>query len=727
MNAAPVLKSRLIAEWLVLFLAMLALLITAHQREWTERFDLFLLDLEGELNTPQAAPSIMLVKIDDAALEEIGPWPWDRAVHARLIERLNAYNPRAIAYDVLFLEPNEPSADEALANALRASGSVLLPHTFATKPNTRNDEMPVYPWPLFRKSAKDTGHVKLLPDEDGVARSFALLYDIEGEVFPHLMVQTLAHAGETPWGAQGPPKTAIVRYGALGYLREESAKRVLDGSSVPEYFEDAIVLVGATAQGLGDRYSVPSSAGGILPGLEIQGALANAALTDNLIERAASSWTLALQIAAVVLLFASFWRLSPRSALMVTLAVIAGLFAVFFAALMAFNVWLPVGGALLAIVIAYPLWGWRRLASVSRFLESEAANLRELASIPKSEAIEGFDVVAQQVALLKRLTKGVSGNLTLIQDVINASPDAMLVTDGTGAISMGNFASQAVFGSMEEMQGRELSQLLVARDGRLNEAGDELSLGDGRTFWLASADLDPDVGSQVLSCREVTQVKEAERQRRETLEFLSHDMRSPQVAIISLLKQADDQLAPDDRSARIEAQARKTLKLTEDFVQIARIANEGVEREETEMNSVLQEAADRAFPLAHKKRIRVDFAPGEEPIFAKLDPFAVARMLDNLIGNAVKFSPEGSRVTLGLEDAARSACIISVADSGPGLSPERREDPFARFGARDTSAGPSSGLGLAYVKQVVDLHEGSITVESAQAQGTKFVISLPSG
>jgi len=710
----------------VLFLAMLALLVVAQQRGWTERFDLFLLDLEGQVNTPETDPSIVLVKIDDRALAQVGAWPWDRAIHAQLIEQLSAFGPRAIAYDVLFVEPGDEASDTTLASALETSGKVVLPHSFASKPNTVDDQIPFYPLPLFRESTQDTGHVALAPEEDGVARQFDLLFDIEGETFPHLMVSTLAVAGQYLSNGGVPTDSAIVRYGKRGEIRETSAATVLDGSAVPEYFEDSIVLVGATSQGLGDRYSVPSYAGGILPGLEMQGALANAILTDNLIERASIALVLFVEVAAIVLLFASFWRLSPRSALLVAFGLIAGLFVVFFVSLMAFNIWLPMGGALLAIVISYPLWGWRRLASVSRFLETEAAELRGLASLPNSQESEGFDVVAQQVTMLKALTKGVSGNLTLIQDVINASPDAMLVTDGEGAVSMGNFAAQDLFGPMSEVQGFQLIQLLHAARGTLNEERDELSLGDGRTFWLVSADLDADMGSQVLSLREVTEIKEAERQRRETLEFLSHDMRSPQVAIISLAKQADTALQTPERFGRIEDQARRTLKLTEDFVQIARISNEGLEREETEMNSVLQEAADRAFPLAHKKRIKVQFEPGDEPFFAKLDPFAVARMLDNLISNAVKFSPDGSHVTLGLEaDAKGGGFTLSVVDQGPGLSPERQAEPFARFGARDTSAGPSSGLGLAYVKQVVDLHQGTIFIETAPGGGTRFVIAFP--
>lgn len=726
---SPLQKSRLIAEWLILFAAMLALLVVSQQRGLTERFDLFLLDIEGRINSPQADDAIILVQIDDRALAHVGQWPWERSIHAQLIDRLNTYGARAVGYDVLFVEASEGASDRALANALKDAGKVVLPHSFEREPNTIDGQTPLYPLPLFHDNAATIGHVALSPEEDGVARQFDLSYDIGAVAYPHLVVSLLELAGEgsrlSGDGGKEASKSVFVRYPKRGAIPEYSATSVLDGSALPEFFEGAIVLVGATSQGLGDRYSVPSYAGGILPGLEMQGALTNAILTDNLIERASMTWTLGAQIAAIILLFTSFWRLSPRSALIVAIALVAGLFASFFLSLMVLNIWLPVGGALLAIVIAYPLWGWRRLASVSRFLEAEAANLRQLASIPKGQAVEGFDVVAQQVALLKRLTKGVSGNLTLIQDVINASPDAMLVTDGEGAISMGNFAAQDLFGPMNEVQGIELSQLFQTTGGTFNTERDELNLGDGRTFWLASADLDPDVGSQVLSLREVTEIKEAERQRRETLEFLSHDMRSPQVSIISLANQAGAGLAMKDRFARIEDQARRTLKLTDDFVQIARIANEGVTREEAEMNSVLQEAADRAFPLAHRKRIKVDFEAGDEPIFVTLDPFAIARMLDNLISNAVKFSPEGSRVTLGLKVADTSACILSVTDTGTGLSSERQAEPFARFGARDTGAGPSSGLGLAYVKQVVDLHEGSIEVQTAKGKGTTFVITLP--
>ncbi|UAB77659.1 CHASE2 domain-containing protein [Erythrobacter sp. SCSIO 43205] len=725
------LKTRLFAEWFVLFTAMLALLFAAQLRGWTERFDLALLDLEASINTPAIDPRIILVEIDDPSLEEVGAWPWDRAIHAELIRRIDSYSPAAIGYDVLFIEGTDEASDAALASALADSGKVVLPHSFGPKPNTVRGEVPLYPLPMLRDAASAVGHVALTPDADGVARRFELVRGEGGEGYPHFSVRLLEIAGELQsYAVSGPFRrqtSAIVRYGARGSVSALPASAVLSGSVPPEFFKGAIVFVGATSPGLGDRYSVPAHAGRLLTGAEMQAHLANAMLSGNLIEKADTRLALALQAIVIALLFASFWRLSPRSALIVAILLTASLFVGSILSLTVFNIWLPVGGALLAIVIAYPLWGWRRLASVSRFLESEAASLRELARLPtgRTQSGEGFDVVAQQVALLKRLTKGVSSNLKLIQDVIDADPDVMLVTDGDGRVTMGNFAAENLFGAAPKSKNFTLDELFAQVDGILDKERDELNLADGRSFWMASAHLDEDVGSKVLSLREVTEIKKAERQRRETLEFLSHDMRSPQVAIISLARQADEALSIEERFARITEQSRRTLKLTEDFVQIARISNEGVEREETELGSIVQEAADRAYPLARKYSVKVLFDPPGEPVFAYVDGFAIARMLDNLISNAVKYSPEGGQILITLDEGDGEAFEISVADTGPGLSPERKQAPFARFGARDTSKGPSSGLGLAYVKQVVDRHGGTISVESEEGKGTRFVIHLP--
>lgn len=110
-----------------------------------------------------------------------------------------------------------------------------------------------------------------------------------------------------------------------------------------------------------------------------------------------------------------------------------------------------------------------------------------------------------------------------------------------------------------------------------------------------------------------------------------------------------------------------------------------------------------------------------------LDAPKIEQVLNNLIGNAIKFSPPGSRVEVKL---ARfdGRVIISVTDEGPGISPEELEKlfrPFERGRAQSTAGEKSTGLGLAIVKRIIKGHGGDIRVESATGEGAMFSVSLP--
>ena len=202
-------------------------------------------------------------------------------------------------------------------------------------------------------------------------------------------------------------------------------------------------------------------------------------------------------------------------------------------------------------------------------------------------------------------------------------------------------------------------------------------------------------------------------------------MRSPQVAIIGLAGKAGKALELNDRFDRIAEQARRTLTLAENFVQIARLENEGIRAEDTEMGALVYEAADRAYAIAKRKSIMIDCDVPEEPIFCEVDASAISRVVDNLLSNALKFSPNASRVQLKLAEAANDRLSLVLEDQGPGMPQERQSQPFARFGAHDSKAGPSAGLGLAYVKRAIDEHGGAISVRSGGSNGTRIEIELP--
>lgn len=721
-------RARLIAEWCVLLIGALCLVVASQQRGWTERLDLGLLDIVTSLAGGDPSNSVLLVEIDDKALAEQGNWPWDRGRHAALIEALAEQRPDVIAVDILFMDAVSGDGDVALGDAIARAGNVVLPHSFAFEDGTTDLTVPDLPIATIASESAALGHVAVIPDSDGIVRRFEPRRSLDGQAYPHLALQaaqlSVGQGVELP---DFPADEAIAPYAGEGGFQSVSAADVMTGNVPEGFFGGRVVLVGATAQGLGDRYAVPAYAGRILSGMEIQANFVDGLLGGNLIGEASLAQILIPQILAVLLLFLIFWRLPPRMALTGSIGLIALLIVVTLLGVLSLDLWIPTGGGILAIIVAYPLWGWRRLATVSNFLEREAKALSLVDESRRDHSGSGFDVVARQVAEMKGLTREIARSLKAIRSILDASPDPMIVLGADELVAMSNEAAERTFSWEVDGPSAPLSTWFLSAGARLNEDRNELVMGDGRVFLVASADLDSDVGSRIIALRDISQIKANERQRQEMLEFLSHDMRSPQVAIIGLVGTAGRDLKPEERLSRISNHARRTLKLTDDFVQIARLRNEGLQIADTEVGSLVFEAADRAFPLARNKSISINTHMPDDPCFAFVDAEALSRVLDNLIGNAIKFSPAEAPIELSLQLGEGDTFSIRLSDKGQGLPPERLVDPFARFGANDPRAGPSAGLGLAYVKQVIDQHGGAIEVHSSPETGTSFIITLPYG
>lgn len=734
-------KSRLFAEWAILLIAAFALVVLANNRGWADRIDLNLLDFASSLKASEGNREIVIVEIDDQSLAQVGNWPWDRSRHAQLIEELSKLEPSVIAMDILFLEQSGEGADAALAKAIKEAGNVVLPHTFVERLDGDEGARPAFPLAVLGNAAASQGHVSIFPDQDGVVRRFAPKYQVGNGEFDHLVLAASNLAGHSKAAAELASETSqdnlpIIQYQLPGAYITIPASEVIKGAVPKEFLSDKIVLVGATAQGLGDRYAVPNYAGRIMSGVEVQANALDALIARNTLSSLSSGIVMAFHLVAIASLFLVYWLRPPAQGLRYSIILIVTLIIASIVSVLIFRILLPIAPALAAILIAYPLWGWRRLSTVSRFLDREVEALREAGIVDAVSAgrqgretmdgaSNGFDVVQRQVASLRGLTGEVRERLNFIQGVVDASPDPMMVFDGSGRLALYNAASRDVF--MRGVDDRELTlnELVAGAGGEIDRLTQEVSLPPSKTFLFASAPLDEALGSEIVALRDITAIKQGEQQRRETLEFLSHDMRSPQVAIIGLAGSAGKGLEHEDRYGRIVEQARRTLKLAEDFVQIARLESEGISPEDSEIGALIYEAADRAYALAKRKNITIDCTVPEDPIFCEIDGSAISRVIDNLLSNALKFSPDASLVSLSLSEVVNDRLLLVLQDDGPGLPEERRADPFARFGSHDSRAGPSSGLGLAFVKRAVDEHGGQISFEAVNPQGTRVKISLP--
>jgi signal transduction histidine kinase/CheY-like chemotaxis protein len=226
----------------------------------------------------------------------------------------------------------------------------------------------------------------------------------------------------------------------------------------------------------------------------------------------------------------------------------------------------------------------------------------------------------------------------------------------------------------------------------------------------------------------------ANRMKDEFLAVLSHELRTPLNAILGWAKLLQRKSIPPEEQARavdtIERNARLQAQMIADLLDVSRIISGTLrlEVQEVELVQVIEEALATVTPAAQAKGIRIQKAldPGAGPVAG--DPARLQQVIWNLLSNAVKFTPLGGRVHIQLR-TDDSYAEISVTDTGEGIAPVFVSHVFERFRQADASTTRKHGglgLGLAIVRQLVELHGGEVGVTSAgEGQGATFTVRLP--
>lgn len=226
------------------------------------------------------------------------------------------------------------------------------------------------------------------------------------------------------------------------------------------------------------------------------------------------------------------------------------------------------------------------------------------------------------------------------------------------------------------------------------------------------------------------------RLRDEFVAVVSHELRTPLTSIIGylelLLDEGSGELTTEQRSY-LEIVQRSTGRLVElvgDLLLVAE-AERGplaLEVEDVDILALAADAAEAARPSAVARGVVIHVEPGSAGTVAG-DPTRLAQMLDNLISNAIKFTPEGGSVTVRAGVSGTDA-VFEVADTGDGVAHDDRArlfDPFFRSRIANARAVPGTGLGLTITKAIVEAHSGLIEVEDTPGGGATFRVRLPVG
>jgi hypothetical protein len=739
---------------IALALAALAALLAWSGATW--RADRLLYDTALSALPRPVAPDIVIIAIDDASIAAIGRWPWPRTVHATLLDRLAAARPRAIALDLVLSEPDpDPAQDHWLALALGRVAAAGVPVVMPV-PWVRTGGAG---WSTLPPTGPLGAHVRLgaaepAVDDDGVLRHLFLLTGPTQAPYPHLALALLEAAGgqlhpalrpewAPPVGAGDGGSEAggagwrrdgrlLLRYaGAPGSVPRLSYLAVLQGQVPAAALAGRTLLIGMTAQGLGDTLATPVNARQrAMPGVEVL-AQSLQMLRSGEGLRAVSPATLAAGSAlAVLVLVGLFRRIGARRALVLALSSVPLAVLASAASLAAGWAWSPVPYAAAAL-LAYPLWSWRRLeqtvAVLDREIQALAAERLDEDPAPRRADTPGPDLLTNRLRDLAQAATLVREARRFLAGAVEGLPTAVLVGDAAGRVVLANRGAAALFevDSAADLQGLDLPRLLAEcrtqpalpwpaalaalRPGAAGLSVEARLAGGDHLVHVAAIDLQGE-RRLIVSMADLAPVREAQRQREEVLAFVSHDLRAPAHALLLLTDPAGgpaalpvEQLLPELRRL-----AARTLALSEDFVQAARAQTRPLQPLSVAPSVLLDEgvadlqAAAGAVGLTLQTRC-VDDRP------ARLDRALVVRALSNLVANAVRHSPAGAVVQVSAEGDA-DTLVLRVRDAGPGFA----ADQAAALRSGDDGvrvSGPRGvGLGLVFVQRVVRRHGGHLQV-----------------
>ncbi len=627
-------------------LILVALTVVIHLTQLFSRVDHLIFDYGQKITSTAAPEDVIIIAIDQASLSQIGRWPWSRTVHANLLQRLKPEQPAAIGLDVIFAESEQanPAADVLLAKAIAESGKVVLPVLLETV-RANGQVIETLPLPAFMEHAADVGRVHAVLDEDSIARS-VYLHEGIGEPVWQLFSQAVlnvannqktqnkftADAVETNingYGLARENQRRINFSGPSNHFNSISYAQVLAGDFPQGLFTNKIVLVGATALGMNDLLTTPvSGLSTPMAGVEFHANVLQSIRTNQLIHLV--SPYISLLILLILSVMPLLWL--PKTAALVGflstllfmsfIALVAGLLPTFS------GFWLPPSATLVSLLLAYPIWSWRKLEAAQRFLDFE------------------LDYLKQNMAALP--------------------------------------------------------------DQTLNPSFDGYDQFDARIAQVRTA---------------TQQLRFLNAERKETLAFISHDLRAPIAGALSVLEQHQE------AKEKLHKSLSEALYLAEDFLQVSRAEMmDSTAFDELDFTGLVHQAIDDAYDAAAAKKIILERNLHESIVWVSGNFGLLHRAILNLILNAVKYAPEQTCIELKVElNADKTQVAFSVSNAGLGIPITEQKDLFKRFSRlkQHDKQTNGTGLGLYFVRTVAEKHHGSVDVDSLAGMMTKFHLCLP--
>ena len=324
--------------------------------------------------------------------------------------------------------------------------------------------------------------------------------------------------------------------------------------------------------------------------------------------------------------------------------------------------------------------------------------------------------------------------------------EGVIVIDAQGRLVMANGAARAMLKLDDSATGRRyqewmrqpelFAELAMALRGEA-PAGVEFVLArdPSRTCVARAAPAGAPEGGAVLVLHDISDLRRADRVRRDFVANVSHELRTPLTAIRGYVEALIDDPPPAEESRRfleiIARHADRMERLVKDLLRLARLdaGQETMEMVDCDLNAIVQAVAHELASLIAVRRTAVEVAIATDVRTITSDPAKLHDVLRNLLENAVNYSPDDGSIRVEAERSG-TGVAISVLDTGPGIPAADLTRVFERFYRVDKSrsrAPGGTGIGLAIVKHLVELLGGTVTAGNRPEGGAAFTVRLPQG
>lgn len=379
------------------------------------------------------------------------------------------------------------------------------------------------------------------------------------------------------------------------------------------------------------------------------------------------------------------------------------------------------------------------------FQPTEIETLERFAQLA-SVALENaglYQAATSEQSRLQALVRAIRDGLVLVEldqtiRVINAPALKLLGLPGLPESWVGR-PLMRTFGRLRQTAPEAL-KVIRAELRRLQYGGEPANEGNYTSathsvHWINAPVFNgPQVLGRLLILQDQTEQRQLEKMREDLTHTMVHDLRNPLTAILLNLEALEDEpltARQQQQTQRARQSGERMLNLVNAILDISRLESGQMPLEYflLNFNDLLREVLLQEEPLARQKNIKVncELEPNLPSIAA--DSALIGRVLQNLVGNALKFTPAGGEVWVRVQSEINftpqpSGVLVSVSDNGPGLPVNQQERLFQKF---VTGHKGGSGLGLAFCKLAVEAHQGHIWAESRPDHGTVIKFTLPNG